>query len=106
MKITPIVLIIVCLLVFVLACTHQPDMPVPQNNNTGKQQNEKPCNPDSVYFKNDILPLLISKCAQKTCHDAQTKADGVWLDSWQNVMNSDVVDKGRADKSDMYEVLN
>lgn len=32
--------------------------------------NPHPCDPDSVYFVNDILPFISSNCAMSGCHDA------------------------------------
>lgn len=31
--------------------------------------NPHPCDPDSVYFVNDILPFITSNCAMSGCHD-------------------------------------
>jgi hypothetical protein len=36
-----------------------------------------PCDPDTVYFQNQILPLLVSNCAMSGCHDVQSHEEGV-----------------------------
>ncbi len=36
-----------------------------------------PCDPDTVYFQNQILPLLVSNCAMSGCHDVATHKEGV-----------------------------
>ncbi|MBL7808247.1 MAG: c-type cytochrome [Saprospiraceae bacterium] len=36
-----------------------------------------PCNPDTVYFENQILPLLVSNCGMSGCHDPISHEDGV-----------------------------
>ncbi len=46
------------------------------------------CDPDSVYFSNQILPILISNCTQSGCHNDQDREDGVVLTSYQNLMLS------------------
>ena len=94
----------------ITACKHNPDVPPGpgpgnNNNNTGGPTGPTPCNPDSVYFQNDVLPILISNCAVQGCHDAGTKEDGVWLDSYNSLLASDIVDKGDAQNSDLYEAL-
>lgn len=98
-----------CILSVVLfyGCQHQPELPSPSGNpnpgggNAGNTQ----CDPDSVYFNRDILPLLRSNCAMSGCHDGSTRSDGVWLESYASVMNSDIIEQGDAFDSDLYEVL-
>jgi uncharacterized membrane protein len=63
-----------------------------------------PCDENTVYFKNTILPLLISRCAQPGCHDALTQEDGVRLDNYDDIMQQ--VDAGDLDGSDLWEVIN
>lgn len=98
------------MLLSITACKHSPDVPPGPGPGTGNNNNNNstgptPCNPDSVYFQNDVLPILISNCAVQGCHDAVTKEDGVWLDSYSSLMASNIVDKGDAGNSDLYEVL-
>jgi hypothetical protein len=33
------------------------------------------CSPDSVYFFNDILPLITSNCSMSGCHDGSSHSD-------------------------------
>jgi hypothetical protein len=63
------------------------------------------CDPDTVYFERDLLPLLNSSCAKSGCHDATTASDGVILDSYFNVMATADVKPGNPDDSDLYEVI-
>lgn len=63
-----------------------------------------PCDPDTVYFEMDVLPILMSSCAKSGCHDA-TAQDGVRLDSYAAVMGSNVVTPGNPDNSDLYEEI-
>jgi hypothetical protein len=64
-----------------------------------------PCNPDSVYFQNSILPVLLSNCAMSGCHDDVSHQDDVILTSYAAVMNSAGVKPFKSSKSDLYEVL-
>ena len=69
---------------FHLGCEHDPvidlaDLPTFDTTNTiidttgtGGNPNEDICSPDSIYFENDILPILISNCAIPGCHDASS----------------------------------
>lgn len=85
------------------ACKHK--VPRPNEQDADMPTISENCDPDSVYFVNDILPLLNANCAYSGCHDAVTAADDVILDSWRNVVNSADVIKGNAEESDLYEVL-
>lgn len=63
------------------------------------------CDSDTVYFVNDIQPLLNSTCATTGCHDRQTAEHGVILDSYQNIIQTGDVKPFRPDDSEIYEVL-
>ena len=45
-----------------------------------------PCSPDSVYFQNEILPLLVSNCTESGCHNAIDRQKDVVLDSYDNII--------------------
>jgi mono/diheme cytochrome c family protein len=65
-----------------------------------------PCDPSVVYFTTEVLPILRSNCAKSGCHDAITHEEGIILDSYQNVMNSDdVVEPFDLDDSEMFEKI-
>lgn len=63
-----------------------------------------PCDPDTVYFEMDVLPILLSSCGKSGCHDV-TAQEGVRLDSYLAVMNSDVVRPGNPNNSEMIEKM-
>jgi len=104
--------IIALLCLFVVAvnsCRHEiPN--VPPGNTTGGNTNNPPggantCNPDSVYFENDILPLLTSSCGLPGCHDAATRTEGLNVTTYNGIMNSGKVKAGDIDDSDLIEVI-
>lgn len=66
---------------------------------------EPGCHPDTVYFQNEILPLLISTCGVIGCHDPGTAQDGVVLTDYFSVVNTAGVRPGNPEDSDLYEVL-
>lgn len=61
------------------------------------------CSPDTVYFQQAILPILVSNCAVPGCHDATSHQEGYVFTNYQNVMK--VVRPGRPGDSDLYEVI-
>lgn len=101
------------------ACEHEPVLPVDPDpmDTTGNPIDTMgmdtmdmdtigdPCDPDVVYFEKDILPILRSNCAKSGCHDAITHEKDIILDSYQNVMASDVVRAFDLNSSDLYEVI-
>ncbi len=44
------------------------------------------CDPSTVYFKQDVLPLLQSNCAKSGCHNEESRKHGVVLNSYENLM--------------------
>ncbi|HAN64951.1 MAG TPA: hypothetical protein DCQ34_01015 [Chitinophagaceae bacterium] len=104
-------LILVCfggLIAWGASCKHEPDGLVnnPPGNNPPPTGGEQPCSADTVYFQNQILPLLISSCAKSNCHDAATRQDGIELTSYATIMATGDVRPGNPNGSDLYEVLN
>lgn len=66
-----------------------------------------PCNPDTAYFQNDVLPIFLTNCAMpgQGCHDAGSHAEGMILDSYDNIMASGKVKPGKPNSSKIYEVI-
>ena len=105
-------------------CKHEPLNPVSDTGNTGGNNegnggnggnggsggsggtgNGLPCNPDSIYFEQQILPFLISNCAKSGCHDAASAQDGVILNNYNNVMNTGEVQPFDLNDSEIWEVI-
>jgi len=80
---------------FISSCVHDPFPVLPDEGgpvivNTDTLTftiNTKACNPDTVYFENEILPIYISNCAIGGCHDANTAKEGVVLTSYLQIRN-------------------
>ena len=83
-----------------LACTHEATGP---NTPTTPATVSASCSPDSVYFVNEVLPIITSNCSMSGCHDATTRADGVQLTNYATIMN--YVRAGNASRSELYEVI-
>lgn len=63
------------------------------------------CDPDTIYFQNEILPLLMSSCGVTGCHDPGTAEDGIILTDYASIMQTADVRPGDPEGSDLYEVL-
>jgi uncharacterized membrane protein len=90
-----------------LSCKHE--LPAGDNTNpvdtTGNGTATIPCNGDTVYFSNTILPILTQYCAMSGCHNAASRADGVQLTDFNSIINTADVRAGDPGGSDLYEVL-
>ena len=109
---------VMCLVLLFSSCQHDPGVnpgdpgtpvdttqnPVDTSSNGG---NGVPCDPQIVYFNTEVLPILRSNCAKSGCHDAITHQEGIILDSYQNVMNSDddLVDPYDLNDSELFEMI-
>lgn len=95
------------IVIFNTSCKHEPDVtPINNPNNPGDSNNvEITCSPDTVYFQNDIMPILASSCAYADCHDNNNPQEGIELTSWQSIMASGIVVTGDASESELFKVL-
>src|SRR5689334_5881853 len=82
--------ILAILIMFLFSCKHEPVSLVANDGNANGGSNggpgpdttvypETPCDADSVYFANTVLPLFISNCAKSGCHDAASHQEGIIL---------------------------
>lgn len=63
------------------------------------------CDPDTVYFANDILPLINSSCAIPGCHDPASAEDDVVLNNYANIISSGEITPGDPGDSKLYEEI-
>ena len=90
--------IFVIILVALVSCKHEPP---PDLDGTWAEN----CNPDTVYFGNTVLPLLVSNCGMSGCHDEASHKDGIIVTDYYSLMNSDIIDIGNANNSDLIEAI-
>lgn len=116
-------ILLVCALGFVLSstvvlesCQHEPFLLLTSNvddttdtggNDTTSQTDSSVilCSPDTVYFRNTILPVLLSNCSMSGCHDVTSHEEGVVLTSYDRIMATGKINLGRPSRSELYEVL-
>ena len=75
-------------------------IPIPGEDSSGNS-----CSIDSVYFVNDVLPILTTNCAYAGCHNTTSAADGVKLNNYANIINTGKVKPYEASESDLYEAI-
>ncbi len=94
-------LLLVMILIIAWSCKHDAIIPDSSLNPTISEF----CDADTVYFVNDIQPLINSTCATSGCHDDQTAEHGVQLTSYSNIIQTGKVRPYRPEDSELYEVL-
>lgn len=67
--------------------------------------NEDPCDPDTVYFQNQVLPLIISSCATTGCHDKLTGEQEVLLIDYASIIHYGKIKPGDPYDSELYEKI-
>ncbi len=82
-------------------CKHE----IPTTTDPIKVTLSDTCSLDTVYFVNDILPIIISNCANSGCHDANTRVEDIQLTDYNNIINTGGIVKGDAGNSEFYEVI-
>ncbi len=63
------------------------------------------CDPDTVYFQNTILPLVVSSCGTTGCHDKASARDGVILTDYSSIMTTGKIKPGDPNDSEFFESL-
>lgn len=82
---------------FATQCTHEPfpsDTPV----HTGV------CQPDTVYFERDVLPIIVSQCTQSGCHDVASHKGGYTLTKYSFIYH-DALTPFKPDQSELYTII-
>lgn len=92
-----LILAIFSICVTFACCKHEPSTPT--DPNLDKRLNLTPCDSDSVYFYNDIVPLFVSNCAFSGCHSALS------LSNYNDIINIGDVEAGDTANSYIYQVL-
>ena len=91
----------------VAGCVHDSLVPVPEPSEEVTEL-EPPCDPETVHFQQDVLPLIVSNCAQSGCHDAASAEDGIILESYAHLLfgdDDDLVVPGQPGESELLEVI-
>ena len=68
--------------------------------------NDHPCDPDSVYFENDIFPLIISTCATTDCHGTVNPQDDIVFKDYASIIENGKIKPGNPEGSKLFKVIN
>jgi hypothetical protein len=101
----PLVLFTMMMMLFmalVISCKHE--IPGP-NDNGGIGSTTDTCDQSKIYFRQQLLPVLVSNCAKVGCHDDATRKEGVIITSYASVMNTGDISAGRPLESKIYKEI-
>ena len=94
----------------ILSCKHEPlDTTTGAGTgntgggNTGSGTPIVTCSPDTAYFQQQVLSILISNCALSGCHDASSHQDGVVLTDYNSIIATAKVKPFKPADSDLWE---
>jgi len=102
---TPIIVVLISLTV--ISCTKYqiPGNEIPSPDEPEQNEIVSTCNPDTVYFSNDVLPLVVSSCATTGCHDKDSHKDGVILTDYASIIKTGEIKPGDPNDSEFFETL-
>ena len=104
-KYTPIIVALFTLTT--LSCTKYeiPGNRAPETDPVSDPVSVSTCDPDTVYFQNTILPLVVSSCATTGCHDQASHKDGVILTDYASIIKTGEIKPGDPKDSEFFETL-
>ncbi len=95
------VLLCTAIVLVIVSCKHH--VPYPDISETPIRSFN--CSTDTVYYQNEIAPLLSSNCAMSGCHDSHDSRAGIDVSSYVSLMNSNIIKRGKGSRSSLYKVL-
>ncbi|HET9824860.1 MAG TPA: hypothetical protein VFP87_05970 [Chitinophagaceae bacterium] len=92
-----------CFVAIIGSCKHE--IPVLPDSTTAVGDTSTPCDPNKVYFQQQVLPVLVSNCAQSGCHDAVSRREGVILVSYNYTMSTGGISPGNPGQTKIWESI-
>lgn len=105
--------ILIATLIFIQSCKHDPldflvdlpDDPIIDTSGVDTNLIVSDCDEDTVYFENDIYPILISNCTDGECHNAEFHKDGINVSTYEDLMESDILKPDDPWDSDLIKAV-
>lgn len=86
------------------SCKHEITI-FPPDVTTSVGDSTTTCDPSNIYFQQQVLPILVSNCAQSGCHDNNSHREGVILTSYNSTMSTGGVRPGNPSNSKLYRII-
>lgn len=99
-------LFVLTALLFATSCKHDPFADnIPPGPNDTTNNGGSTCSPDTVYFAQQVLPMLQSSCAMSGCHDAVSHKEDVILTSYSSIMATGGIKVNNPQDSKIYKMI-
>lgn len=98
------VVFVAALILIVVACKHNPLIP-DDIDITPPVEGNITCNDDTVYFKNQVLPLIVSSCGKAGCHNPVTLEQGQDFTTYETFMETGNIEPFDIDAGDVVEKI-
>lgn len=85
------------------SCTHDPLLD-PSSLNNGQPSTPGCVSSGQLCFESSVLPIFVSSCASKGCHDSKSRREGYTLDTYSNIVKRGIT-PGNANGSKLYKIL-
>ena len=85
------------------SCRHQP-LATSDGGNTGGVT-PVACSADTAYFRQQVLPILLSNCAVSGCHDATSHQASVLMTDYASIISTGDVKAGRPADSKLWKMI-
>lgn len=92
-----------CFVLITGSCKHE--IPVLSDSVNAAGDSTTACDPNKIYFQQQVLPILVSNCAQIGCHDGASRREGVILTSYNYTMSTGGIRRGNPDGSKIWESI-
>jgi len=103
MKFFKLLILITAVILFFFACSSddspEPDVPIDPTQYTFSEN----CSEDSVYFVNQILPIMVTYCANSGCHDPVTSEAGLNFTTYTGITQGNLIVHGSPAQSLIYQ---
>jgi hypothetical protein len=97
-------LLAMMLIVIIGSCKHEIPF-FPPDSSTASGDSSTPCDPNKVYFQQQVLPILVSYCAKSGCHDNASHKEGIILTSYNSTMQTGGIKPGNPNDSKIYKEI-
>lgn len=100
----PLVVVLGAML-FALACKHNPLVP-DDLDITPPDEGNILCDDDTVYFKNQVLPLMVSSCAKPgQCHNPDALEQGQNFTTYETIIEDGDIEAGNINHGKIHDVI-
>ena len=88
----------------IISCKHEIPV-IPPDSSTSSGDSTTICDPNKIYFQQQVLPILVSNCAKSGCHDNASHKEGIILTSYNSTIQTGRVRPGQPNESELYKKI-